>query len=508
MVHDVPVSHAVVISFDQLSLTHGALASADPETDHVVFIESVSMLTSRSWHAQRLYFLLSAAEHFRQELVQRGFTVTYIASDTFASGVDQFIRANPGVALRATTPSSRAQKELLLNLGVELLPNDLFLTPHNDFVEWASGYKSLTMEYFYRWQRKRLDLLMDGNQPEGGQWNFDADNRLPPPKNRKGQAPHMWPQPLHFEFDDIDLTSIVRLNEFTTWGDMPNGAWATTRQGALTQLEHFVTNALTDFGPYEDAMPTDTWTVNHSLLSPYLNIGLLHPSEVVSAAIERYEQGGVPIQSIEGFMRQVIGWREYINGVYWLFENDYRERNELNAHRSLLPLYEDSTSTHMNCMSTVVADVEKRAWTHHIPRLMLLANLALLTGVNPQELLDWMRRSFIDAADWVMVPNVIGMGVHADGGLMMTKPYAAGGAYISRMSNYCGGCVYDPKKRTGDDACPFTTLYWDFLDRNRQEFSGNHRMGQQLRGLDRLSDIEEIRSRAKDVIQGLESGDI
>jgi len=508
MVHDEAVSQAVVISFDQLSHSHGALASADPQTDQIVLIESASMLTSRKWHAQRLYFILSAAEHFRAELLARGFNVTYISSETFGAGLQEFTRNNPGISLRATTPSSRAHKELLINHGVELLPNDLFLTSPDEFEGWASGYKSLTMEYFYRWQRKRLNILMEGDQPEGGQWNFDADNRLPPPKARKGQPAHQWPEPLHFELDDIDRAVIDRVNELTTWGNEPTGTWATTRQGALRQLEHFVTHSLADFGPYEDAMPIDTWTVNHSLLSPYLNIGLLHPSEVIGAAVARYREGGIPIASIEGFVRQVIGWREYINGVYWLFESEYREHNALNAQRSLLPLFEDSTATNMSCMKAVVSDVEQRAWTHHIPRLMVLSNLALLTGVKPQELFEWMRVSFIDAADWVMVPNVIGMGVHADGGRMMTKPYAAGGAYISRMSNFCGGCAYDPKKRTGDNACPFTTLYWDFLDRNREAFAANHRMGQQLRGLDRLSDIQEVRSRAVEVIQGLESGTI
>lgn len=499
---------AVLVSFDQLSLTHGALATADPQHDHVVMVESASMLRSRTWHAQRIYFLLSAAAHFTAELHNRGYTVSYIQADTFTAGVQQFRTENPGVVIRSTTPTSHSMHTLLNKLGIELTPNDLFLTTPEEFTEWARGYKSLTMEYFYRWQRKRLNILMSAGEPEGGQWNFDADNRLPPPRSKKGQPPHVWPTPPHFEFDSIDRSVADRLSHFQTWGEKPDGTWATTREGALTVLQHFVQESLGDFGPYEDAMPTDTWTVNHSLLSPYLNIGLLHPSEVIDAALSRYKQGGIPLSSIEGFIRQVIGWREYINGVYWLFDADYRVNNQLHAQRNLLPLFTDSTRTTMNCMSSVVADVEKRAWTHHIPRLMLLANLALLTDIEPQQMLDWMRNSFIDAADWVMVPNVIGMGMHADGGRMMTKPYAAGGAYISRMSNYCGTCIYDPKKRTGSDACPFTTLYWDFLDRNREHFANNHRMGQQIRGLDRLSDLPEVRVRAREVISGLEAGTI
>ena len=219
-----------------------------------------------------------------------------------------------------------------------------------------------------------------------------------------------------------------------------------------------------------------------------------------------YEKGDAPIQSVEAFVRQIIGWREYINGMYWFLGEGYEQGNGLGAKRNLLPVLTDSSKTRMNCVSSVVADVERRAWVHHIPRLMILSNLALLTGVNPQEFLDWMRENFIDASQWVMVPNVIGMGVHADGGRLMTKPYAAGGAYINRMTQYCKGCAYDPKLRVGEYACPFTTLYWDFLDRHRETFAKNHRMGQQLMGLNRLSDLPQLRERATEVLAGLDQG--
>ena len=255
-------------------------------------------------------------------------------------------------------------------------------------------------------------------------------------------------------------------------------------------------------------MPRGTWTVNHSLLSPYLNIGLLHPSEVVAAALARYEQGGIPLASCEGFIRQVIGWREYVNGLYWAFGPGYRSANGLAASRPLPPALEEPGRTEMACVSEVVQDVHDRGWTHHIPRLMVLANLALLTGIDPRAFLSWMRRVFVDAADWVMVPNVIGMGLHADSGRMMTKPYAAGGAYLSRMGSSCGGCRYDPRKRTGDDACPFTTLYWDFLDRHRDEFARNPRMAQQVRGLDRLADLDDLRVRARSVLTALDAGEL
>jgi deoxyribodipyrimidine photolyase-related protein len=269
-----------------------------------------------------------------------------------------------------------------------------------------------------------------------------------------------------------------------------------------------VTQHLPAFGPYEDAMAIDNWSMHHSLISPYLNNGLLLPEEAVAKAIDAYRKGKAPIESVEAFVRQIIGWREYINGMYWFLGEDYRENNSLNAHQPLPLALQDSTKTSMNCVSHIVKDIEDRAWTHHIPRLMVLSNLALITGVKPQEFLDWMREQFIDASDWVMVPNVIGMATHADNGMMMTKPYAAGGAYINKMSQYCKSCVYDPKKRVGDDACPFTTLYWDFLDRNQVVLSKNHRMFQQYAGLRKLSNIEEVRDRARQVIAGISEGTI
>ena len=337
---------------------------------------------------------------------------------------------------------------------------------------------------------------MEKGKPTGGAWNFDKENRLPPPKKYEG------PAYLEHKRDQIDIEVAKEL------GHTPTTTWATTRKGALDQLKNFIDNHFAEFGPLEDAMTTDNWALHHSLLSPYLNNGLIHAEEVIAEAVKAFNSGKVPIESAEGFIRQIIGWREYVNGMYWFLGPDYRENNQLKATRKLLPLFTDSNKTKMNCIKETVADIEERAWVHHIPRLMLLSNLALVTGTNPQEFLDWMREVFIDATEWVMVPNVIGMGVHADGGAMMTKPYAAGGAYISRMSNYCKPCVYNPKLRTGEDACPFTTLYWDFLDRHKETFAKNHRMSQQFFGLNRLSDLPELKQRAKEVLEGLEQGTI
>ncbi len=490
------IDRIVYVPFDHLNRSRGALATANPATDAIVLVESERMTTGRPWHPERLFFLISSARHFAAEMRADGFDVRYVKAPTTIDGLRQ-VRAEVGdLPIVCAEPSSFQQSRLLAEFGVEFVPNDLFLTPRALFAQWAGSHKSYVMENFYRAQRVRLGILVEGSAPEGGRWNFDADNRLPPPKN------YEWPPYLEHVRDDIDREVATEL------GHEPTTTWATTRSGALRQLDNFIRHHLAGFGPYEDAMAGDNWALHHSLLSPYLNNGLLDPRETIDAVLAAYRRGDAPIESVEAFVRQVIGWREYINGMYWFLGEDYRNLNGLEAARPLLPLFADSTRTDMNCVKTVVADVEERAWAHHIPRLMVLSNLALVTGVNPQEFLDWMREQFIDAAEWVMVPNIIGMGVHADGGLLMTKPYAAGGAYISRMGQFCKGCKYDPKKRVGEDACPFTTLYWDFLDRHRDTFARNHRMAQQVKGLDRLVDLPELRVRAAEVLAGLSDGTI
>ena len=489
-------SRTLYIPFDHLHRDYGVLQDADKSKDRIIFVESERMRTGRNWHPERLFFLISSARHFAQELMNEGFTVDYIQAATTQEGILQHTNKYPNHDLYATEQSSFRLQKTLTDLGAKFVANDFFLTPRNLFEEWASSQKSYVMENFYREQRRRLDVLMESGKPVGGAWNFDKENRLPPPKNYK------WPEYKGFSRDDIDREVAKELDiELTT-------TWATTRAGALAQLKRFISHHFAQFGPYEDAMALDSWSLHHSVISPYINNGLLHPSEVVEAAVKAFKAGKVPIESAEGFIRQIIGWREYINGMYWHLGEDYRNNNQFKANRPLLPLFTASEKTEMNCVRSIVHDIEERAWVHHIPRLMVLSNLALITGTNPQEFLEWMRERFIDASEWVMVPNVIGMGVHADGGRMMTKPYAAGGAYISRMSEYCDGCSYNPKLRVGESACPFTTLYWDFLDRNKEVFAKNHRMFQQVNGLKRLSDLPELRERAKEVLSGLVQGEI
>ena len=486
----------VYVPFDHLNFDRGAMKLADPAADVLVLVESKRMTEGRPWHKERLFFLISAARHFAAKAEAGGFTVRYIKAETTIHGLTAARKEFGELPIVCAEPSSFKQFAQLQELGVQFVENDLFLTSRSDFALWAGKQKRFVMENFYRGQRVRLGILVVSGEPVGGRWNYDAENRLPPPKN------YVWPPHLEHERDAIDKEVETELGHTAT------KTWATTRAGALKQLEYFIEHHLAEFGPYEDAVAADEWALHHSLLSPYMNVGLLHAGEVVEAAVAAFARGGYAIESVEAFVRQIIGWREYINGMYWFLGEDYRELNGLNANRELLPLFNDSGKTKMECVRSVVADVEKRAWVHHIPRLMVLSNLALITGTNPQQFLDWMREQFIDASEWVMVPNVIGMAVHADGGKLMTKPYAAGGAYLNRMTQSCKGCFYDPKKRVGEDACPFTTLYWDFLDRHAETFSKNHRMSQQVFGLKRLTDLPELRIRAKHVLERLSVGEI
>lgn len=484
----------IYIPFDHLNKDYGALKTADKKSDLIVLIESQRMLTGRPWHKERLFFLVSSARHFAKELENQGFEVEYQKAETTIDGLTAIKKKHKIEKIVCAEPSSFRQYAQLQDFGVEFIENDFFLTSRELFKLWAEKQKSYVMENFYRAQRQRLNILMVDGKPAGDRWNYDAENRLPPPKN------YNWPPYLEHERDEIDLKVAQELGHTST------KTWATTRAGALKQLDYFIENHLKCFGPYEDAIAKDNWALHHSLLSPYLNNGLLNAREVIEKAEAAFNNGSAPIESVEAFIRQVIGWREYINGMYWFLGEDYKYENQLNANRKLLPLFSDSSKTEMNCVRSIVADIEARAWVHHIPRLMVLSNLALVTGVNPQEFLDWMREQFIDASDWVMVPNVIGMATHADSGKLMTKPYAAGGAYLNRMTQFCKDCKFDPKLRVGETACPFTTLYWDFLDRNLEDFKSNHRMFQQINGLKRLSDLPELRVRAQEVLEKLSTG--
>ncbi|MFZ9698015.1 MAG: cryptochrome/photolyase family protein [Ilumatobacteraceae bacterium] len=496
----------ILVFGDQLNRAIGALATARSDTDRVLMVESTEKIASQPWHPQRLHFYVSSMRHFAEELRNDGITVDYVTAPSFRAAIDDHRRRHPNATIISTEPNSFGARTLLADLGVATVASNQFLLHHGGFVDWvearrAKGYKTFKLEDFYRHQRTSLGVLMDGDEPAGGRWNFDDENREPPPRDGHDR----WSTPLVDELDDIDHRVIDDVASHAGSGSLPVGWWATTRDGALRRLDHFIDNLLPMFGPHEDAMLTDNWHLAHSLLSPYLNNGLLMPDEVVRAAESAYREGRADIASVEGFVRQIIGWREYVWGLYWMWMPGYRDENALGADFDLPPAFATG-ETSMNCVSSVVGGINERSWAHHIQRLMILGNLALTAGVEPRQFTDWMSRVFVDAAEWVMVPNVVGMALFADGGRMATKPYASGGAYIDKMSDYCKGCRYDRKKRTGDDACPFTTLYWDFLDRHSVAFVRNPRIATQVRSAQKLADIAEVRVRAAQVKELLRDG--
>ncbi len=484
---------------DQLNRDIASLEGHSPGDCRILFVESQTKWGSKRWHQQRLHLVVSAMRHFAAELRSEGFDVDYRTASSLPAGLRAHADEHQVETVVAMEPMSWDGRAMLERLGVETVRNNQFLCHYDDFADWSASKKNFKMEDFYRWQRQRLDVLMDADGPAGGAWNFDADNREPPPKDGRS-----WPEITSFDLDDIDRQVLDDLPD--TWGEAPSGTWPVTRAQALQRLDEFVTTALAPFGPHEDAMLDAEWKLAHSALSSSMNLGLLHPEEVVVAAEVAYRDRSAPINSVEGFIRQVIGWREYVWGLYWLWMPDYRTMNELGADRPVPPAFTGEAETDMACVASVMRHVSDHGYAHHIERLMVLGNLALTSGVDPGAMTDWMWATFVDGAEWVMLPNVIGMALYADGGRMATKPYAAGGAYINRMSNHCKGCRFDPKKRTGDDACPYTTLYWDFLARNEEALKGNHRLGRQMGGMRKLSDLPEVRARAVEVRSRLDAG--
>ena len=488
---------------DQLNRSIGALAPAKPTTHRILIVESHRKIASRPWHIQRAHFLITSMRRFATELQAEGFAVDYRIAPTMADGYEQHVAQFSPASVVATEPNSFDARQLLQRLGVDTVESNQFLCHTSLFAQFSDGKKSMKMEDFYRWQRKRLGYLMDGDKPVGGEWNFDKDNREPPPRTDTNR----WPQPLVTPLDNVDKEVLASLPS-SCWGAPPTGLWATSRKHALQRLDHFITHVLPSFGPHEDAMLSDNWHLAHSLLSPYLNNGLLLPAEVCDAAEASYKKGLVPINSVEGFIRQIIGWREFIWNSYWKHMPAYRDENALNAMRNLPALFTDPSKTKMRCMQKSLHAIYENSYAHHIQRLMVLGNFALISGINPQQFTEWMWNSFIDAAEWVMVPNVVGMTLYADGGRLATKPYASGGAYIDRMSDYCKGCHFDRKKRVGEDACPFTTLYWDFMLRHQATFVKNPRIAQQVRAAQRLSDTDALQQRAAEVLQLLDTGNL
>lgn len=493
---------------DQLHTGQAALAGVSPAEARVLLVESASVLQQRAYHRQKLVLVWSAMRHFSEELRQQGWHVDYHEGESFAAVLRSWIAEQGIRLLRVMEPADHgfrtAVERLDLTVPVQWVASNAFLWSRDDFAQWASGYKQLRLELFYREGRRRFGVLMDGEgtaaQPTGGVWNFDRDNRKPPTRGLRG------PQPLWFEPDGITNAVIAKVQQLDRHrvnqglaplpGALEPFRWGVTRQQALQVLEHFITTRLEGFGPYQDAMVSGEPTLWHALISPYLNLGLLHPAEV----IRRLEQAGrdqqVPLASLEGVIRQLLGWREYTHGLYHWFGADYRLSNHFHAHQPLPPAFERLGGSGMRCLDTVLAEIEASGYAHHIQRLMVLANYGLIAGVNPQAFTAWFHRMFIDGFDWVMQTNVLGMGLFADGGRLASKPYAASGHYIQRMSTYCKGCAFDPRQRSGPKACPYNSLYWDFLDRHQGQLQGNPRMALVLKQLEKRSIEERAAIRA------------
>jgi deoxyribodipyrimidine photolyase-related protein len=460
----------------------------DDPRQPVLLIESRAVFSRRVFHRQKAHLVLSALRHRAAELDDQA---VFLRTDTYGEALRRL-----GEPVDVCHPTSRKARDLVRRLPVTVLPPRGFATSPQEFTAWASGRKALRLEDFYRHARQSHGVLMDGTDPAGGRWNLDAENREPPPK---GSSRLEVPEPPAIVEDDIDAQVRADLDRWESQGvrfvgvDGPR-LFPATRAEAVQRLRHFVQHRLPVFGPYEDAMLAgDPWMA-HSMLSAPMNLGLLNPLEVIRRAEQAYRDGAAPLAGVEGFIRQILGWRDFVWHLYWWFDADYRTRNGLHAGTPIPRWFAelDADAVEARCLSDVLAGVRDRGWVHHIPRLMVLGNYAMQRGWQPSEVSGWFHRCFVDGYEWVMTANVIGMSQYADLGAMSTKPYAAGGAYVNRMSDYCGGCRYDPKVRVGDDACPYTAGYWAFLQRNVEVLQGNHRMRQPLRGLGRLSDLDAL----------------
>ncbi|ELZ91340.1 cryptochrome/photolyase-related protein Phr3 [Haloferax mucosum ATCC BAA-1512] len=479
----------------------------DPETaplqhdDHVLMIEAHAFGDRMPYHPQKLALVFAAMRHFRDDLRDRGYEVTYIRAETFGDGLDRFFDAAPGTDLVAMTPPSHGAGERLRELvearggSLTLVENDLFLTTPDDFDDWAGDAKSYRQEHWYRHVRRETGILMDGDEPAGGEWNYDDQNQETPPED--------WTPPAVPMFDPDELTretiEFVRERYPDAWGSADEFRWPVTRVEARQALDHFVEVRLAEFGPYQDAMLDGEWTLCHSLLSAAINLGLLHPREAVEAVEDAYRTGDAPLNSVEGFIRQVVGWREFVRHVYRRAMPEMADANQLDQTEALPEAYWTG-ETEMRCLSEAVEHVYDRGYAHHIERLMVLSNFALLYGTDPAELNRWFHLGFVDAFHWVTTPNVVAMGSFATD-VLSSKPYASSGNYVNKMSDYCSSCRYAVSKTTGENACPFNALYWDFLQENEALLRGTGRMGLMYAHVDRKDESEwdDIRARADDV---------
>ncbi len=491
---------------DQLSPDISSLRGADRDVDLVLMAEVAEEATYVRHHKQKLVLVFSAMRHFAEELRAAGWQVRYVRLDETGNrgslkaetaralarehSLDKVVITRPGEWRLLSDMQTWSDT---LGCPVDLREDSRFLASTGQFEEWAQGRKSLRMEYFYRDMRRRTGLLMqpDG-QPAGGKWNYDASNRKALPAGR------LTPPRACFEPDSTTRDVIAMVSERFAghFGSLDRFEWGVTRHEAEAARDHFIADILPGFGEHQDAMAHGEAFMWHALVSSYLNLGLLGPLDICRRAEQAWRDGLAPLNAVEGFIRQIIGWREYVRGLYWLKMPDYRETNYFKANRKLPDFYWTG-KTDMRCLGEAVRQTRDHAYSHHIQRLMLTGNFALLAGIHPDEINEWYMIVYADAYEWVELPNTHGMAIYADGGMMASKPYAASANYINKMSDFCKTCRYDPARRTGEQACPFNALYWSFLDRHRDTLAANGRMGLALKNLDRIAPAEMQEMRAQ-----------
>ncbi len=489
---------------DQLSYDLSSLRDADPATSVILMAEADDETTYVRHHRRKLAYILSAMRHHAEALRGRGWTVEYVKLDdpdnshSFTGEVARALERHDVERIVVTEAGEwRVQGmldawETLFGVPVDIRSDTRFIASHADFEAFAHGRKDPVMEFFYREQRRKTGLLMNGDTPEGNRWNFDKENRKP------ANADLFMPVHPDFAPDAItaEVIALVETRFPELIGSLDDWDLAVTHEDALRAQDFFLTTSLPSFGDYQDAMITGHDRMWHAHLSPYINSGLLDPLELCRAVEAEYRAGRVALNGAEGFIRQIIGWREYMRGVYWLAGPDYKEKNFFGNTRQL-PRFYWTAETDMNCLRQSLGQTWTAAYAHHIQRLMVLGNFALLIGADPHAVHLWYMEVYLDAYEWVTLPNTLGMSQFGDGGLVGTKPYAASGAYINRMSDYCAPCRYDPTLRVGPDACPFNALYWDFLDRNRNRLDENPRLRNQYRTWDRFGDETKDATRAQ-----------
>ncbi|GAA5161949.1 cryptochrome/photolyase family protein [Viridibacterium curvum] len=504
----------VLILGDQLARDSAALDGFDPAQDRLLMIEAAGEAQAVWSHKARIALFLAAMRHHAAWLRAQGWPLDYRAlgeheQSDLSAVLAQALQTYAPRALVLVEPGEwRLQQAILaiaqqVGVSVQIRDDTHFLISRHEFADWARGYRQLRMEFFYRFMRKRLDILMRDGEPEGGRWNFDVENR-----KGFGRAGPGW-VPTHQGFAPDALTREV-LDEVQTRfaghpGSLANFDWPVTREAAVAALQDFVDHRLAHFGTWQDAMWRDAPVLYHARISAAMNLKLLSPREVVDAVLSAWRQHSLPLAGVEGFVRQVIGWREFIRGIYWLDMPGLREANHF-GHSRELPRWYWTGETHMQCMRQVIGQTLDYAYAHHIQRLMVTGMFAMLAEIRPQAVEDWYLAVYVDAVEWVELPNVAGMALYANGGRFTSKPYAASGAYVARMSNYCEGCRYKPDQRTGDKACPLTTLYWHFLDRHEAALAGEPRTALMVKNLARIpaTEREAIRTRAQAMLDGLD----